>query len=128
MNATCGVRVMIEALSDLVVGLLIIVGAAFSLVASVGINRFPDVYSRMHAASKAGTLGSGVILLALAVHADDAATVMRAIAGFVFLLLTAPIAAHLLAKASYEAGYKLWDRSVKDEMIVKLREQRSDRR
>jgi multicomponent Na+:H+ antiporter subunit G len=118
---------MIEALSNIVVGLMIVGGAAFSLVASIGINRFPDVYSRMHAASKAGTLGSGVILLALAVHADDTATVMRAIAGFVFLLLTAPVAAHLLAKASYEAGYKLWDRSVKDEMIEKLREQKTAR-
>lgn len=118
---------MIDALFDIVVGLMIVAGAAFSLVASIGINRFPDVYSRMHAASKAGTLGSGVILLALAVHADDAATVMRAIAGFVFLLLTAPVAAHLLAKASYEAGYKLWDKSVKDEMIIKLREQKAAR-
>jgi multicomponent Na+:H+ antiporter subunit G len=116
---------MIEALVDIVVGLMIVGGAGFSLVASIGINRFPDAYCRMHAASKAGTLGSGVILLALALHADDTATVMRAIAGFVFLLLTAPVAAHLLAKASYEAGYKLWGRSVKDEMIVKLREQKS---
>lgn len=116
---------MIEALFNVVVGLMIVGGAAFSLVASIGINRFPDVYCRMHAASKAGTLGSGVILLALAVHADDTATVMRAIAGFVFLLLTAPVAAHLLAKASYEAGYKLWDKSVKDEMIVKIREQKT---
>ncbi|MFN3765617.1 MAG: monovalent cation/H(+) antiporter subunit G [Aliihoeflea sp.] len=118
---------MIDALVDIAVGLMIVVGAAFSLAAAIGVNRLPDVYSRMHAASKAGTLGSGVILLALALHADDAATVMRAIAGFVFLLLTAPVAAHLLAKASYEAGYKLWDKSVKDELITRIREEKESR-
>lgn len=118
---------MIEALVDIVVGLMIVVGAAFSLAAAIGINRLPDVYCRMHAASKAGTLGSGVILLALALHADDAATVMRAVAGFVFLLLTAPIAAHLLAKASYEAGYRLWDKSVKDELISRIRDEKEAR-
>lgn len=118
---------MIEALVDIVVGLMIVIGAAFSLAAAIGINRLPDVYSRMHAASKAGTLGSGVILLALALHADDAATVMRAVAGFVFLLLTAPIAAHLLAKASYEAGYRLWDKSVKDELISRIRDEKEAR-
>jgi multicomponent Na+:H+ antiporter subunit G len=118
---------MIEALVDIVVGLMIVVGAAFSLAAAIGINRLPDVYCRMHAASKAGTLGSGVILLALALHADDAATVMRAVAGFVFLLLTAPIAAHLLAKASYEAGYRLWDKSVKDELILRIRDEKEAR-
>lgn len=115
---------MIEAFLNIAVGLLIVIGAAFSLAAAIGINRLPDVYCRMHAASKAGTLGSGVILLALALHADDAATATRAIAGFIFLLLTAPVAAHLLAKASYEAGYRLWEGSVKDEMIVALKEQR----
>lgn len=118
---------MIGALIDIAVGLMIVIGAGFSLAAAIGINRLPDIYSRMHAASKAGTLGSGVILLALALHADDAATVMRAIAGFVFLLLTAPIAAHLLAKASYEAGYKLWDKSVKDELILQIHAQKEVR-
>jgi len=118
---------MTDALVNIVVGLMIVGGAAFSLVAAIGINRLPDVYSRMHAASKAGTLGSGVILLALALHADDAATVMRAVAGFVFLLLTGPVAAHLLAKASYEAGYRLWDKSVKDELILRIREEKEAR-
>ncbi len=78
--------------------------------------RLPDVYSRMHAASKAGTVGSGAMMIALAVFADDLATATRAIAGVVFFMLTAPISAHLLAKAAYSAGYRLWDRSVMDDM------------
>ena len=97
-------------------GILILVGSFFALVAAVGLVRFPDVYSRMHAASKAGSVGSGLMMIALAVIADDLPTTLRAIAGVVFLLLTAPIAAHLLARASYKAGYKLWSGTVIDEM------------
>ncbi|MCK7612744.1 monovalent cation/H(+) antiporter subunit G [Roseibium sediminicola] len=91
---------------EIITGLMLIIGASFALVASIGLIRLKDVYMRMHAASKAGTLGSGVMLLALAVHASDLAVVTRAIAGVVFFLLTAPISAHLLAKAAYAAGYR----------------------
>lgn len=107
---------MIDALQNYLAGLLIVIGAAFTLVASIGILRLPDVYSRMHSASKVGTLGSGTMLIALAVIAADVATTTRALAGVVFFLLTAPISAHLLAKAAYSVGYRLWDKSVLDEM------------
>lgn len=90
---------------DILVGLMLVVGAFFALVASIGLLRLPDVYMRMHAGSKAGTLGSGLMLLALAIYAGDLAIVTRVIAGIVFFLLTAPVAAHLLAKAAYAAGY-----------------------
>ena len=95
-----------SAFVEILTGVMLVVGAAFALVASVGLIRLKDVYMRMHAASKAGTLGSGVMLLALAVHATDLAVVTRALAGVVFFLLTAPISAHLLAKAAYAAGYR----------------------
>jgi multicomponent Na+:H+ antiporter subunit G len=95
-----------NAIVEIVTGVMLVIGASFALVASIGLIRLKDVYMRMHAASKAGTLGSGVMLLALAVHASDLAVVTRAIAGVVFFLLTAPISAHLLAKAAYAAGYR----------------------
>jgi len=94
------------AVVEIITGIMLVIGASFALVASIGIIRLKDVYMRMHAASKAGTLGSGVMLLALAIHASDLAVVTRAIAGVVFFLLTAPISAHLLAKAAYAAGYR----------------------
>jgi len=93
-------------LLEIIVGLLIVVGALFCLVASVGLIRLQDVYIRMHAASKAGTLGSGVLLITLALYSGQFDVVTRALAGFVFLLLTAPVSAHLLARASYIAGYR----------------------
>ncbi|ADZ71378.1 monovalent cation/H(+) antiporter subunit G [Polymorphum gilvum] len=95
-----------NALIDILVGCGLVVGAAFALVASIGILRLQDVYMRMHAASKAGTLGSGLMLLALALHAGDLGVITRAVAGVIFFVLTAPVSAHLLATASYKVGYR----------------------
>ena len=107
---------MTTVLVDLLVALLLLVGSGFALVAAVGLVRLPDLYTRMHAASKAGTLGSGALLIALAIADGTAGTASRALMGVVFFLLTAPISAHLLARAAYAVGYRLWDGSVMDEM------------
>lgn len=87
-----------------IVGAMVLVGAFFTLVAAIGILRLGDVYMRMHAASKAGTLGSGVFLLSIAVYASELDIIARAIVGVVFFLLTAPVSAHLLARAAYATG------------------------
>lgn len=88
---------------DYISGVLLVVGALFSLTATIGVLRFPDVYTRLHAAAKAGPVGAGLILLALAVAAFSPPVALRAVIGIVFLILTAPIAAHLLARAAYLA-------------------------
>jgi multicomponent Na+:H+ antiporter subunit G len=91
-------------LTGYISGVFLIVGAVFSLTATIGVLRFPDVYTRLHAAAKAGPVGAGFVLLAVAAAAFDAATALRAIVGIVFLILTAPVAAHLLARAAYLVG------------------------
>lgn len=95
---------------------LIVGGALFALIAAIGVNRLPDLYTRMHAASKAGTVGSALMLVAVGVHAGDFATLCRALAGFLFFILTAPVSAHLLAKAAHQVGYPLDRVSVRDDM------------
>ena len=107
---------MISDIATVFAGILVLVGAFFALVAVIGLWRLPDIYTRSHAASKTGTLGSGLVLIALAVHAGDVAITSRALAGVVFFLLTAPIAAHLLARAAYAVGYPLSDNSVMDDL------------
>lgn len=97
---------MVAQVIDIIVGVMLVIGAFFALVAAIGLIRLDDVYMRMHAASKAGTLGSGVLLLALAVESQQLDVVTRAIAGVVFFMLTAPISAHLLARAAYLVGYR----------------------
>lgn len=95
---------MIEALLQYVAAALVLTGAVFSLLAAVGIVRLPDLYTRLHAASKAGVVGTGLILVAIALVSTDGAVVLRSILGIVFLLLSTPVAAHLLARAAYKAG------------------------
>lgn len=85
---------------------LLVAGATFSLIASLGLLRLPDLFSRMHASSKAGTAGSGLILIAAALHAGEWTIWLKCIAAILFFLLTAPLAAHLLAKAALNAGAK----------------------
>ncbi|WP_299816661.1 monovalent cation/H(+) antiporter subunit G [uncultured Roseibium sp.] len=114
------------AVIEIISGTMLIIGALFALVASIGLIRLKDVYMRMHAASKAGTLGSGVMLLAMAVHASDLAVVTRAIAGVVFFLLTAPISAHLLAKAAYAAGYRPCADTKEDALAASIRPEGQD--
>jgi multicomponent Na+:H+ antiporter subunit G len=95
---------------------LIILGSLFALIGAVGINRLPDVYARSHAASKAGTIGSGLAMLAVAISAPEIFVATRAVAGLLFFVITAPVAAHLLMRAAYIAGYPMWSQSVVDEM------------
>ncbi len=95
---------MIESLLQYLAALAVLGGAMFGLLAAIGIVRLPDLYTRLHAASKAGLVGAGLILVAVALISTDGAVVLRAILGIIFLLLSTPIAAHLLARAAREAG------------------------
>jgi multicomponent Na+:H+ antiporter subunit G len=106
---------MTGTLQSTLAALLILAGSAFALTASIGLVRLPDLYTRMHAASKAGTLGSCVMLIALAIHAGDPAITLRALGGVAFFLLTAPVSAHLLAKAAHASGLQLWRDSIRDD-------------
>jgi multicomponent Na+:H+ antiporter subunit G len=117
---------MIETVFAILVAAIILVGAVFVLAAAIGLNRLPDVYSRMHAASKAGTVGSGLMLLAVGIHAGDVATLARALAGFFFFILTAPVSAHLLAMAARKAGYPLASLSVHDEMKITQKQYKAE--
>ena len=103
-------------MNDLVVAVLLLIGASFLLLAGVGMLRMPDVFSRMQAATKASTLGVACILVAVAVHFNDLGITMRALATSVFFLLTAPVSAHLMGRASYFLGVPLWEGTVIDEL------------
>jgi multicomponent Na+:H+ antiporter subunit G len=85
----------------------VVAGSLFGLLAAVGLVRFPDLYTRLHAASKAGAVGAGLILIGLAIVSFDAAVILRSIIAILFVLLTTPISAHLLARAGYMTGVKL---------------------
>lgn len=96
--------------------LLIIIGALFMFVAALGVFRMPDLFLRMSATTKAATLGAGFILLAAAVYFNDFGVTTRALATIVFLLITAPVAAHMIGRAAYFNGVPLWEGTIVDEL------------
>ena len=106
---------------------LLAVGIFFVYSGSIGIFRFPDVYNRIHAATKTGTLGllsilaSGLLFLGL-----DTVTI-KALAIMVFLMLTTPVAGHVLARAAYRTGVVLTDKTLHDEYrnVLELEEEPS---
>lgn len=102
--------------TELIAGILLLAGAAFVLVSAIGVIRFPDVYMRMHAATKAGTLGAGLVLGAAAIVFGDLGITVRSFVVFLFLLLTAPVAAHVLGRAAYYDGVPRWERTRLDEL------------
>ena len=110
---------MISALAIYLGCVLLLIGALFCLIAAIGVIRLPDLLSRMHAASKAGAVGGGFILLAVMVMSFDIGVAMRAIVGIAFLLLTTPVGAHLLARASHRAEEAGRGNAIYDEMQSK---------
>ena len=88
---------------DALVALLIVAGAAFTTIGSLGLLRMPDVFMRLHGPSKATTIGIGCILLASAIHFGSRADLQLSLYQFLiatFLAITAPVSGHLLAKAA----------------------------
>jgi multicomponent Na+:H+ antiporter subunit G len=106
---------------EIIIAALILLGGFFCLVAGLGVLRLPDVLIRMHASTKAGTLGSGLILVAVAVYFADTATITRAAATILFLLITTPVAAHLIGRAAFRSGVPLWKTSMEPGVEEKLR-------
>ncbi len=96
---------------DVLIGLFLLAGAAFVMIAAIGIVRLPDLLTRMHASTKAGTLGALLVLVGLALHQGTGEVVSKAVATALFLLLTAPIAAHMIGRAHARMMQKLGSRS-----------------
>jgi multicomponent Na+:H+ antiporter subunit G len=99
-----------------IVAICLITGGAIMLLGAIGVVRMPDLFTRMHAATKPGILGSTVLALAVSIHFADIWVVLRALLISGFFFLTAPVAAHVIARAAYVAGVKLWSGSVRDDL------------
>lgn len=105
---------------EYILAALVLLGGFFCFVAGLGVLRLPDVLIRMHASTKAGTLGSGLIFIAVAVFFADTATITRALATIVFLLITAPVAAHMIGRAAFRSGVPMWKTKVEEGAREKL--------
>lgn len=102
--------------SEIIIAVPLLVGAAFVFIAGLGAVRFPDAYTRIHAVSKATTLGLGCMLLGVAFSFPELAVIAKIVAVILFIFLTTPIASHMIIRAAYMTGVPQWKRTVVDEI------------
>ncbi len=101
--------------ASLIAAALMLAGTAFMMVAAIGLLRLPDFYMRVHAITKAGTLGVGLLLVGVAVYFGDLSVTTRALAAILFVLITAPVSSHMIGRAGYLEGVPMWEGTVLDE-------------
>ena len=101
---------------DILIGLLSTIGALAILIASIGIVRMPDFFLRLSVTVKAATLGSGLLLFAAAILFPQTSITTKAIAIILFLVMTAPVSAHMISRAAYISGVVLWKGTISDDL------------
>ncbi|MCK6547646.1 monovalent cation/H(+) antiporter subunit G [Myxococcota bacterium] len=103
-------------MTDVLTATFMIIGAAFTLIACVGVWRFPDVFTRMQAATKAGTLGLTCLMAAVAIHFAQLAVTANVVLIVLFFFLTSPVAAHRIGRAAHRIGVPAWEGTHRDEL------------
>ncbi|PRD47274.1 monovalent cation/H(+) antiporter subunit G [Sphingobacterium haloxyli] len=104
---------------DIILAFISTVGVLSILFASIGIMRMPDFYLRLSVTVKASTLGVGLLLICAAIMFPDMSVTTKAIAIIFFLIITAPIGAHMIGRAAYFTGTPLWKGTIIDELAGK---------
>lgn len=94
--------------------IFVFIGIIFDFFGCLGLVRLPDIYNRLQASTKCVTLGTVSILFGLFLMRGFSATGIKAILCIIFVILTAPVSAHALARAAHRSGVKLWNKSVCD--------------
>ena len=103
---------------SVLISVIMLGGCIFVLTAALGLVRFPDVYCRMHSTAKASTLGIFLVILAdiLFFLAAGYGFSSRSLLVIVFIFITSPVGAHMIAKAAYHYEVELWAGTVYDEL------------
>ncbi|WP_404404549.1 monovalent cation/H(+) antiporter subunit G [Jeotgalibacillus malaysiensis] len=107
--------------SEYFVVAFILIGAFFGVVTAIGLIRLPDLYTRTHAASKSATLGVMSVLIGALLFfiTEEGMFNSRIVLGIFFVLITAPVGGHLIARAAYNTGVKLAPETVQDDLAKK---------
>ena len=103
-------------MSDILIMILSFIGSLAILIAAIGILRMPDFYLRLSVTVKAATLGIGLLLMGAAIYFSELSVTTKTLAILFFLVLTAPVAAHMIGRTAYFIGTPLWKDSVIDEL------------
>lgn len=94
--------------------IFIAIGLAFNFFGCLGLLRLPDVYNRLHSSIKCVTLGTSSILFGLFLFKGFSPAGIKALLCIIFLMLTAPVSAHVLSRSAHKSGVKLWEKSACD--------------
>ena len=97
-------------MTDVLAVLLLLAGTAFFVAGTVGLLRFPDIYTRIHALSKADNVGLGLIVLGLALQAASVWMALKLILIWLLVLFASSTTSHLVAKAALRIGIEPWRR------------------
>jgi multicomponent Na+:H+ antiporter subunit G len=104
----------------------VLAGVFFIFVACLGVLRLPDFYSRVHAPTKAATLGLFFLLIAVSLARPETVVVTKALLALLFIGATAPVGAHILARAAYRNGVAPMEGTTLDEYAVSVRRRKDD--
>ena len=110
-------------MTDMIIIILLLGGSLLSLIAAIGLVKMPDVFTRMHASTKAGTLGIECVMIALAIAFGEMEVIIKATAIVLFIVLTAPVAAHMLGRTAYRLGENYAEHTVVDQWQDSMRRQ-----
>ncbi|NMA02861.1 MAG: Na+/H+ antiporter subunit G [Clostridia bacterium] len=105
-------------IGEVLAAVFIVLGTVVNLLSAIGTLRFPDVYTRSHAASKSSAVGVLCVLLGTFLYFATAHGYIsiRLILGIFFVFLTAPVAAHAVCRAAYRSGVKLAGDNPRDDL------------
>ncbi|TDC47140.1 monovalent cation/H(+) antiporter subunit G [Jiangella ureilytica] len=107
-------------IADVVSAACLLAGCTLSLIAAIGLVRFPDLFSRMHAGTKPQVLGLLLVLVGVGLRLRDWTDIGMLLAVAMFQLLTAPVAAHMIGRAAYQGGAVRQDTLLVDELTSAL--------
>jgi multicomponent Na+:H+ antiporter subunit G len=96
--------------SEIISAVLLVAGGMFFLAGTLGLLRFPDVYTRLHALTKADNVGLGLVITGLLVQADSWAEAGKLVLIWILVLLAGASVSHLVARAALQKGIRLWKR------------------
>ncbi len=111
-----------ESWVEIVSAIFIYIGVIFLVISSVGIIRLPDFYIRMSAITKAATLGIGFIVTGITIYFNEVVIMNKSITIILFMLLTSPVAAHVIARAAFRNRVLFWEKTIIEEFKPYLKE------
>ncbi|MGH9183318.1 MAG: monovalent cation/H(+) antiporter subunit G [Acidimicrobiales bacterium] len=109
---------------DIAASVLLLAGVALTILAGIGLQRFPDVFARMHAATKPATLGLVLVVSGAALRVERPGDVAKLLLVMLLQFVTAPVGAHMVGRAAYRAGTELSPATSVDELGAARRTRR----